>query len=168
MKTNRFLLLSWFVVLAWSAPATAAITVSFIEPEHYRDASLDGAYPDEADDKGMREIRRHLESLGERYLASGQELKVEILDIDLAGRHEPWRAHAYRVRIMRDITWPRIRLRYVLENEGIVATTTEESVIDMNYLGRPSVYYESDRLRYEKQMLDDWFRARFVEHRAPR
>jgi hypothetical protein len=168
MQITRFLLLSWFVVLAWSVPATAAVTVSFTEPENYRDASLDGSFRVEAGDKGLREIQRHLERLGERYLASGQELKVEILDIDLAGGHEPWRPRLDGARIMRDITWPRIRLRYVLENEGIVATTAEESVIDMNYLGRPSLYYSSDRLRYEKQMLDDWFRARFVEHQAPR
>ena len=166
MQTVRFLVLSWLAVVAW--PAAAAVTVSFIEPENYSDANLDYGYRAEAGDKGLNEIQRHLESLGERYLASGQELKVEILDIDLAGRHEPWRARAYGVRIMRDITWPRIRLRYFLENEGTAATTAEESVIDMNYLGRPSVYYASDLLRYEKQMLDDWFRARFVEHRAPR
>ncbi|HKQ25596.1 MAG TPA: DUF3016 domain-containing protein [Burkholderiales bacterium] len=168
MQTVRFLVLSWAAVLAWSIPAAAAVTVSFIEPENYSDANLDDSYQVGAGDKGLNEIQRHLESLGERYLASGQELKVDILDIDLAGRHEPWRVSAQGVRIMRDITWPRIKLRFVLENEGTAATTAEESVIDMNYLGRHSVYYSSDRLRYEKQMLDDWFRARFVEHRAPR
>ena len=167
MQAVRCLLLSW-LVLVWSISAPAAVSVSFIEPESYSDANLDGSYRAQAGDKGLNDIQRHLEMLGERYLASGQELRVEILDIDLAGRYEPWRARAYGVRIMRDITWPRIKLRYVLENEGTVASTAEESVADMNYLGRSSLYYSSDRLRYEKQMLDDWFRARFVEHYAPR
>ena len=168
MQTVRFLVLSWVAVLACSIPATAAVTVSFIEPENYSDANLDDSYQAGAGDKGLNEIQRHLESLGERYLASDQDLKVDVLDIDLAGRYEPWRVPAHGVRFMRDITWPCIKLRYVLENAGTAAITTEESVIDMNYLGRRSVYYSSDRLRYEKQMLDDWFRARFVEHRAPR
>jgi hypothetical protein len=28
--------------------------------------------------------------------------------------------------------------------------------------------YASDPLQYEKRMLDNWFKARFVEHRPPR
>ncbi|HEX7813122.1 MAG TPA: DUF3016 domain-containing protein [Burkholderiales bacterium] len=41
----------------------------------------------------------------------------------------------------------------------------EERVIDQVYLGRQRTYFSGDRLGYERQMLDDWFCARFVEHR---
>ncbi len=31
----------------------------------------------------------------------------------------------------------------------------------LDYLG-PTTYFDSDPLRYEKSMLDDWFRAQFA------
>jgi hypothetical protein len=44
--------------------------------------------------------------------------------------------------------------------------SAQETVIDQYYLARPT-RASSDPLRYEKAMLDDWFRARFVDYRAP-
>jgi hypothetical protein len=68
---------------------------------------------------------------------------------------------------MTDVTGPRIKLRYTLESNGNVIMSAGESVADMNYLAPTRAYSSGDRLAYEKQMLDDWFHARFVEHRTP-
>ena len=154
-------------LLALPATASAAVHVSFSHPERYRDAGL-YAYEATADDRLLGEIRRHLERLGERKLARDQTLSVEVLDIDLAGRYEPWNFPRNDVRVMQDITWPRMRVRYVLEEQGKVLARGEELIVDMNYLGQPSAYPSGDRLRYEKRMLDDWFQSRIVERGAPR
>jgi hypothetical protein len=54
-------------------------------------------------------------------LRPGQDLKIEITDIDLAGREDPMRRGAMDVRIMDGRTdWPRMRLRYQLEQHGKV------------------------------------------------
>jgi len=166
MRTSILLTSLTAAAMALASSAHAAVTVAFFDPGHYRDAAFqrDGGQPDEAVLKG---IEKHLQQLGERYLAADQKLSVEILDIDLAGRIAPWRPQLNGVRLMDDVTWPRIKLRYTLEANGI-ATSAEESVADMNYLAHIHMYSSGDRLLYEKQMLDDWFRARFVEHRAPR
>lgn len=167
MRTSFILLSLGAALLPNLAAGATAVTVSFVDSPHYRDAAAHrGDY--QADDAVLQGIEQHLRGLGERYLPAGQRLSVEILDIDLAGRLEPWRAQNYGVRYLRDVTWPRIKLRYVLEQEGAEAVRAEESIVDLNYLAHASLYFSSDRLRYEKQMLDDWFRARFVEHRAPR
>jgi hypothetical protein len=39
----------------------------------------------------------------------------------------------------------------------------DETISDINYLMRASIAYSSDSLRYEKAMLDEWFRTRFVD-----
>jgi hypothetical protein len=40
-------------------------------------------------------------------------------------------------------------------------------VVDPNYLVNPGIYFSpSDPLRFEKAMLEDWFRRRFGEQRS--
>lgn len=168
MRTLRCVCLC-LAVAGWSVPAAAQVTVGFDHPEAYTDAAL---YRDhggaKAREPAMQGIRQHLEQLGQRYLRPGQKLTIEILDIDLAGRFEPWRPLATDVRFMRDVTWPRIKLRYTLQDGGIVRATGTETLVDQTYQGRAGPYLTSDPLRYEKAMLEDWFRARFVDGRPPR
>jgi hypothetical protein len=146
------------------AAAQAAVEVAFISPETYVDA---GSHPGERlARRNLGELARHLERLGAARLPDGRSLRIEVLDIDLAGRFEPWRPTAYGVRILREATWPRITLRYVLEEDGRELARGEERLSDLDYLGRPAGRLRSDPLRYEKAMLDNWFRARFAA--APR
>lgn len=88
-------------------------------------------------------------------------LEIEVLELDLAGRFEPWRARSYDVRSLTDITWPRMTLRYTLTQGGRVTARGEERISDMAYLMTAGMRFDSDSLRYEKKMLDDWFRLRF-------
>lgn len=93
------------------ATAAASVEVVFKDPEKFSDASLDSpGYERGADPYVMKELRSYIQKLGERYLPPGQQLQIEIRNIDLAGRYEPWRPDAYEVRFMRDITWPSIDL----------------------------------------------------------
>ncbi|NER62311.1 DUF3016 domain-containing protein, partial [Pseudomonas sp. MAFF212428] len=67
-----------------------AVQVQFVQPEHFRDASLDSnGYERGADAYVTQQLSQHLMKLGTRYLAPGQTLRIDIRDIDLAGRYEP-------------------------------------------------------------------------------
>jgi hypothetical protein len=149
------------LVLGLATPAAAAVDISFSQPERFTDAGRGDS--GEARRTVMQGIERFLQRLGRRWLQPGRTLRVEVLDIDLAGRYEPWRPLAFNLRAMRDVAWPRIRLRYALADNGRVIATAEEDVTDLHYLLRPKVRLSRDPLRYEKAMLDDWFRSRFVE-----
>jgi len=155
-------------VTGWSLPATAEVIVTFDHPETYTDAGLYADFGSKAREPAMRGIKEHLDRLGQRFLRPHQKLTIEVLDIDLAGRFEPWRALASHVRFMRDVTWPRIELRYTFEDNGVVRASGVETVSDLNYQARLGPYLTSDPLRYEKAMLEDWFRQRVVEGRPPR
>jgi hypothetical protein len=148
------------------APAFAetSVHVTFVQPEHFTDA---GNYQARSRDATLKTLDAQFQTLGARYLKPGQALDVQVLDVDLAGRLEPWRANAYDVRYMRDITWPRIKLSYTLTANGRVLDQREETVSDMNYLMRANGYFSDDKLRYEKAMLDDWFKSRFAQPRSP-
>lgn len=144
--------------------ATAAVMVSFPEAERYTDA---GNHWDA--NRTVDELKRHLEQLGERYLSPSQTLKIEVLDIDLAGRTRYFTRRGFsEIRVLNGgADWPSIRLRYTLESGGKISDAREETVADMAYLSKPAPGTSSESLYYEKRMLDDWFRQRFVEQRRP-
>jgi len=146
----------------------AQVEVRFDHPEKFRDASLDSTgYERGADDYVMKTLTQYLQTLGQRYLQPGQQLVIDIRDIDLAGRFEPWHSRAYDVRFMRDITWPTIDLSYTLSQPGKPDQQAQERVSDKMYLSRPGRMASSnDRLFAEKAMLNDWFRQRFAPRPA--
>ena len=162
----RRVITALLLAMGASAPALAALDISFSQPEAFTDAHLDRSYGTAPVERTMRGIERHLRNLSERWLPPEQTLRVEILDIDLAGRFDPLRALSPDVRTMLDITWPRIALRYSLQQDGRVLAAADEEVIDLDYLLRPRALMSRDPLRFEKAMLDDWFAARFGETRA--
>jgi hypothetical protein len=169
LRPLGFALAAMFAFGAPAAASAADLTVVFIDPAHYTDAAYSNRYGNEKERaEVMRDVQRHLQGLSDRLLAPGDSLRIEVLDIDLAGWFEPFPRFRSgggdysHLRIMRDITWPRIKLRFELTHDGQVVTRGEEQVVAMNYLMTVNIYSPSDRLRYEKAMLDDWFANRIV------
>ncbi|MGQ7817484.1 DUF3016 domain-containing protein [Metapseudomonas furukawaii] len=157
MRPTLPLIVLALLILSPSALA-ASTEVSFSNVERYTDARLHRDYGRGADDAVLKALKAHIETLGQRHLQAGQTLKVDIRNIDLAGRFEPWRMNGYDVRFLREVTWPRIKLHYSLTQDGRTLVAREVTVIDQAYLMHGNRYFSSDRLRYEKSMLDDWFR----------
>ena len=134
--------------------ANANVTVAFTHPENYADMPF--AFFDKKE--VMEGLQKHFDKLG-TTLPVGQDLKVEILDIDLAGRIEPSARASRDLRILRgSADWPVITLRYSLESQGKVLKSGEERIADMTYLLGYNRYNAGENLRYEKQMLDRWFK----------
>jgi hypothetical protein len=142
-----------------SGTAQAAVSVTFVQPENFTDAGLRNSSASRR--AVLRELQDHIVAVGERHVAPNQVLRMEILDVDLAGRFEPWRANSYETRYLRDDTWPKITVRYVLEGGGRILSSGGETIVDQQYLRRPVPARAGTALRYERKMLDDWFGARF-------
>lgn len=155
MRAKPFLAL---LAAALATAANAAVVVTFKEPEKYQDT---GRYRFEGT-QVLAELEKHFQHLGTRYLQPGQNLRIEVLEVDLAG-DERFRAGPNQdVRILRGgADWPRMRLRYVLEGGGKPALSGEDQLSDMNYLHRPITVRGNEHLAYEKRMLDEWFRSKF-------
>ena len=138
----------------------AAVTVRFVDPDSFTDI---GDFEQDPRDT-LFEIDQYLKGLGNRYLSPQTTLRIDVLDISLAGRPcWPQRTNSI-VRVMTgEADWPRIELRYTLESNGATSKPVDEKVVDTVYLRRLEWRYASVSLPYEKRMLDEWFRARFVE-----
>jgi hypothetical protein len=147
-----------FAAAAGSALA-GTVNVSFVDSAGFADV---GTTPSERD-ANLHTLEQHLVGLGGRLLPADQVLKVDVLDVDLAGHVivSSRRAGIER-RIAKGMAdWPRINLRYTLESNGKVLNSGEEWVDAKDYLHRADRYGNADPLHHEKQMLDEWFKARF-------
>jgi hypothetical protein len=156
-------LVSCITLAAASVASAGTVTVSFADSPGFSDA---GSTPWDKE-ANLRALTQHLQALGKRYLPADQVLKVELLDVDLAGTMWPARRAGPDLRIVRGgADWPRINLRYSLAVNDKPLRSGQDSLYDLNYLHRFTGARSSDPLHAEKQMLEDWFKARFVEGRA--
>jgi hypothetical protein len=150
-KLTHYAALAVFSLMA-SASASAAATVTYANPDKMTDVPRD-----KSDRESMEaELLEHFNKLSGR-LPAGQNLKVEILDIDLAGEVFP-RVAIQNVRVYKGrADWPHIHLRYRIEQDGKVLSSGERRLTDSSYLMGFN-RYSNEIFGHEKQLLDDWFR----------
>ena len=159
-STTRSTTLSLGLLLAAAAAqAAGTVQVSYVQPEQFADAG-DARRDHEGN---LRTLTRHLEALAGRHLGDGQTLRIEVLDVDLAGEVRPVLRLHQDVRVLKgSVDWPRIKLRYTLESAGQAPRHGEQTVADIAYLQRINRYHGNESLRYEKRMLDEWFSGQFA------
>lgn len=145
------------LVLAAGSSAWAGVQVTFDKPDDYSDVPFSSRDREQV----LAGLANHFTWLG-KSLPPGQDLRIEITDVDLAGREDPARRGAFDVRVMTGrADWPRLRLRYTLEQHGKVIASGNAYLSDMSYLQHINRYSRNDALRYEKRMIDDWFKNTF-------
>jgi hypothetical protein len=140
------------------------VSVTYTKPNEYSDVAF-SPYDRE---RVLKQFTEYFTGL-DKKLPSGEQLKVEILDIDLAGRMVPRHGGVDDIRVMNGgADWPHIKLRYTLTENGQTVRSGEENLSNMMYQQRYNRYADGDPLRYEKQMLDDWFDKAIVPKVAAR
>lgn len=141
-----------------SAVAAPVATVTFANPTAFSDVPHSVSEREEV----FKELGDHFGRLAAK-LPAGQELIVEVLDLDLAGRVYPARYSAKDLRVLKGAAdWPHIKMRYTISEGGKVISQGEENLSDMNYLMGHNRYRSDESLRYEKRMLDNWFKERIA------
>jgi len=140
-------------LLLASAAASADVTVNFVKPENFPDMPFSPVDRDNV----LKDISDYFVKLG-RNLPEGTDLRIDVLDLDLAGRLEPSRRGDRDLRILRGTAdWPRMTLHFTIESGGKVVNSGDATLQDMNYQSSGRLTSDSDPLRYEKKMIDDWF-----------
>lgn len=142
--------------LAAAAPASAGVRVTFADSTRSADDQYRGVAV-------RKELKAYLQRLGAQ-LERGIDLDIEVLHIDLAGWDPSTRGSPFSPRLFTAATWPKIRLRYVLTKNRKPIASEEDFVADHFYLTQRGYASSSDPLRYEKIMLNEWFRTRFASH----
>jgi hypothetical protein len=153
MKTfMKTMALAGLLALA-AGGASAAVSVTWIHPENFHDLPFPTADRNEM----LDQISDHFKKLGEN-LPPGQDLRIEITDFDPAGRLIPSARLGRDLRVLSGrADWPRMELNYAIEQNGQVIKSGQSQLQDMNYQQTYNHYFDSEPLRYEKQMIDEWF-----------
>jgi hypothetical protein len=160
MNTSTILRAALAGVLAFSSAAALAGTakVSFDHPEDFVEMPWMQADKDDI----LKDLSDHFAALAKK-LPPGEELTVEVKDFNMAGRIRPGRFTGHEIRILRGgADWPRMDLHYTLTRNGMVVASGDAHLSNMDYLQRINIYDSGDSLRYEKQMMDDWFKKEIL------
>jgi hypothetical protein len=146
-------------VMAAALPAAHAagdVQVSYVKPAEFIDIGF-----------GSMERERNMESLTQSFkrlakqLPDGQTLKLEVLDVDLAGEVHPGSVRDIRI-VRGGVDWPRIHLRYALLAGDKTLQSGDNRLADMSYLfSQPSFSQRDGPLPYEQRMIDHWFTETF-------
>ena len=146
-------------MLLVSASAFATANVTFVGLDKMTDVPHDFHKREDM----QFALREHFNRLSEQ-LPAGQMLKVDVLDIDLAGEEFP-RVSVQEIRVLKgQADWPRMHLRYSIEQDGRPVASGDSEISDPGYL-MGSNRYSQEAYGYEKQMLDDWFRKEVLKRR---
>jgi Protein of unknown function (DUF3016) len=142
---------------AGAVHAAGTVQVSFVKPENFADMR-DRAYRVEDNVQALEKV---IVEAARPYVGDGETLKIEVLDVDLAGETRPG-AGALDLRVLRGrADWPRITLRWSLEGAGAAPRSGQAVVQDMSYLQRIPPPLANDHLVFERRMLVGWFREQF-------
>lgn len=151
--------------LLTSVAATAAVVdVHFVQPDRFTDIGFERLDRERA----LQAIEQHLTRLGTR-LPDGARLRVDVLDVDLAGRLEPWPTRQVRV-LGGQADWPRMTLRWRLDpsSGGDALASGEERLADLGYLSRTAPLRSQSAYAPDLRLIDDWFDRRLAAHAAVR
>jgi hypothetical protein len=141
-------------------PAEGPVAVQWDDPAEFAELKFSGNRWEAQRGNWVFQLAEHLRQEAERRLPAGERLEVTIRDIDRAGRYEPGRGiHLDSVRIMRDFYPPMMDVAFVHYGaDGQVLAEGERRLRDTMYLSNATIPRNSDALRYEKKLIDDWLR----------
>jgi len=143
-----------------SAKPAPRTQVLFDHPENFTDVKDSDLPTDKGRDSILSTFRAFLVDRADRLLPEGYSLAITFTDIDLAGDFEPWRGSQFsEVRIVKAVYPPAFKFTYtVTDASGRVVKQGTENIRDLSFQNRLTID-NSDPLRYEKDILDDWTRA---------
>lgn len=138
-------------------PAQGPVSVSWTDPAQFTDIRNSTNRWEAERGNWVHDLAAYMRKEAAKDLRPGQTLEVHFTDMDRAGEYEPWHGpSADHIRIMKDIYPPRLTFDFTLRDaDGRVVDQGQRKLTDMSYLmgARPM---DSDPLRFEKRMIDQW------------
>lgn len=142
-------------------PATGPVGVSWEDPAQFSEVRHSGNRYAASQGNWLNNLATYMRNEAEETLPAGHRLELTIVDIKRAGQYEPWfGANMQDVRIIRDMYPPRMTLRFrETDASGTVVAEGERKLSDSAFLMNSTRMSDTDPLRYEKRMVNDWLRS---------
>lgn len=150
-----------FALVSMATPAygAPAVEVTFVNADRYSDASPHRYLgPDRERDAVLAGLREHLQEIGRKWLVAGDTVKIEIVDVDLAGELRPRSVGGREIRVLSGSAVPRIRLRYSVTRASGRQFAGEELLVGGWQWTPPCLAPQT--LCHERLLLSEWFAVR--------
>jgi len=154
---------------ATPAPTGPRVEVIYVNPEKFMDVKESYMGSERERDSILSLLKDYLVERAEKMIPEGHKLAITITDIDMAGDFEPQHGPQFNdVRIVKAIYPPRVDLSFKLTDaSGAVVKEGQQKLRDLNFqMTSTAPAFNSDMLRYEKAMLDNWLRSEFPKAKA--
>ena len=155
------------------APRTLAsnvdnpVKVSWTDPAQFSDIRYSRNRSEAERGTWVSDLARYFQKSAAHRLPAGQQMQITITDIKRAGDYEPWHGPQMEdVRIVKDIYPPQLSFSWVrTDTDGRVIDQGQKKLVDTAFLMNSTTFNDSDPLRYEKRMIDDWVRSELPKNR---
>jgi hypothetical protein len=155
--------------LPHSLPADGPVNVQWDDPANFTEIRYSRNRWESERGNWVKDIAEYVRAQAAKELLPGERLDVTIHDIKLAGDYEPWHGpNTNSMRVVRDIYPPRLTLSYtLLDASGQTISQGERKLTDLAFLQNGTLHNDTDPLRYEKRLVDDWLRRDMTAAHAP-
>ncbi|HEY0333051.1 MAG TPA: DUF3016 domain-containing protein [Stenotrophomonas sp.] len=144
-------------------PAEGPVAVQWTDPNQFTEIRYSGNRFQSQQGNWVHDLAEYFRQAVAKQLPAGDKVEVTITDIKRAGQYEPW--HGPRsddIRVVKDLYPPRLSFTYTwTDRHGQVVAQGEQKLVDTAFLMNTSRLSDSDPLRYEKRMIDEWSRKQF-------
>lgn len=146
----------------------AQVEINWENPEKYRDVRPTMESRIKFREHTFEQIEEYLQKLAAK-LPDDQKLMLNVTNLDLAGQVWPasfvgFGNSASDVRVVKSIDIPRMSFTYKLVNTaGELIQEGDVDLRDMAFMDRSNRFFNSESLRYEKNMLRSWFNDEFPD-----
>lgn len=131
-------------------------------PDDFRDILSTNGGQEKFQQQVMSELEVQFRAEADK-LAADQTLYIAVEDVDLVGEIEYFhRGCPFGMRVIRRVDSPSLALRYELRDASDkVISSGEERVRDMGFRFSNLTPMDRSPLKYEKDMIKDWYRESF-------
>ena len=159
-KSIACLIFTATALTQFTSVQAAEVEVKWSNPEKYSDIDAGNEHKKHFKERTFKSFEKHFTKLAES-LPENQKLVLDITNVDLAG--DVNHGGMQRVRVVRDIFFPRMEFTYqLLDADSVIVKSESVSLKDLGFLMHNGFKYRSKSLSYEKEMLDDWFKETFA------
>lgn len=167
---KRFMLAAFGCSLIFgisSAHSKAEVEITWENPKEYTDVKPTNQSRTRFREGVFKKLDEHFVELAER-LPDGQKLAITVTNLDLAGQVWPaafvglGSGGGSDVRLVKTIDIPRMSFSYILtDSAGVVLKKDDVKIKDMAFQNSARSRFSNDSLRYEKNMIEEWFEDEF-------
>jgi hypothetical protein len=159
-KSIACLIFTAAALTQFTSVQAAEVEVKWSNPDKYSDIDAGNEHRKNFKERTFKSFEKHFSKLAES-LPEDQKLVLDITNVDLAG--DVNHSGIQRIRVVRDIFFPRMEFTYQLLNaDSVIVKSESVSLKDLGFLMHNGFKYRSQSLSYEKEMLDDWFNETFA------